>query len=411
MDTFIIISSEKAGELLWGFSSQDLSSMVSGISALVSIIAVIFGVFKYFDGVSKNKALEIKKENLKLNSDINKKIEVFYGPCLALREQSRILYSVFAIDLKKNSSVRFRTLRYLCSYGVDNLSTADSSILKEIMSISRKNLELIEANSWLITNTALNSLLGKLCAHFRILELAYKGELNGKAHLMENIVFPLEVDGAIYSEVKRLKSLLNHEDKVSVSINQTISYYNQNYEKYYDETAYVDLSDIYKKFLYMIPSNGVILDAGCGVGRDTKYFIQHGYRVHSFDLSEKMVMLCNQYPFAFCEVQSFLNISFYEEFDAVWANASLLHLNDIDFEQSLTNLVKSIKPRGVLFFSLKEKNDSKKFNFINGRDFYYYGNDYILDLLCNKLGMKNDSIWKTHKSKKDTFVNFLFIKS
>lgn len=406
----MIISSEKAGELFWGFSSQELSSMVSGVSALVSIVAVIFGVYKYFDGVSQNKALEIKKENLKLHSDINKKIEVFYGPCLALREESRILYSVFAIDLKNDSHIRFRTLRYLCTYGVNNLSIADASILKEIMNISKKNLELIEKNSWLITNTALNSLLGKLCAHFRILELAYKGELNGKAHLMENIVFPLEVDGAIYSEIKRLKSLLNYEDKVDVSINQTISYYNRNYEKYYDETAYVDLSDIYIKFLNKIPNNGVILDAGCGVGRDTKYFIQNGYRVHSFDLSEKMVMLCNQYPFAFCEIQSFLNINFYEEFDAVWANASLLHLNDIEFKQSLINLVKSIKPGGILFFSLKEKINNKDFDFINGRNFYYYRNDYILDLLCNKLGMKSDSIWKTHKVKKDIFVNFLFIK-
>ncbi|MBV5328534.1 MAG: class I SAM-dependent methyltransferase, partial [Chlorobium sp.] len=66
-----------------------------------------------------------------------------------------------------------------------------------------------------------------------------------------------------------------------------------------------------------ISKGGMILDAGCGVGRDTRYFIQHGYKVVSFDASERMVQLCSQYPFAYCRQQSFADIESIQEFDAV----------------------------------------------------------------------------------------------
>lgn len=408
--SFIVSSENKTKEIFLGLSAQDLSSVVAGVSGFFSILAVIFGFCKYFSEVKKRKKLDIKESYLKLKNDIEKKIELFYGPCISLREESSILYSIFARKLKSKSGKRFRTLRYLCKHDKSDLSKADSAILKEIIQISSKNLILIEQYSWLISNTALSSLLGKLCAHFRILELAYKGSLEGQEEYMENIVFPLEVDGALYSEMKRLKAQLN-ETNIESKKNKSIAYYNDNYEEYYTQTINVKLDEIYKEFLKLVPSGGTILDAGCGVGRDTKYFIQNGYKVHSFDLSDKMVMLCNQYPFAFCELKSFSDIDLYEEFDAVWANASLLHLSKKELFVAFLNLKMSLKKNGVLFFSIKKIYSNKLKNSINGREFYSYKSDFLDNYLCKKIKMKKIKSWESRKSDNDIFVNYLYRKN
>ena len=53
-------------------------------------------------------------------------------------------------------------------------------------------------------------------------------------------------------------------------------YYNENADDFYN-TCDVDLSDIYIKFEKYLPKKATILDAGCGSGRDSKYFLSKGY--------------------------------------------------------------------------------------------------------------------------------------
>jgi 2-polyprenyl-3-methyl-5-hydroxy-6-metoxy-1,4-benzoquinol methylase len=55
---------------------------------------------------------------------------------------------------------------------------------------------------------------------------------------------------------------------------KTIDYYNNNPQEFYDRTINADMTDRYEKFLRHLPEQANILDAGCGVGRDTKYFFQ-----------------------------------------------------------------------------------------------------------------------------------------
>ena len=105
----------------------------------------------------------------------------------------------------------------------------------------------------------------------------------------------------------------------------TICYYDANAETYANKTIFLDLTDIHAEFKGVVPS-GRILDAGCGAGRDTRFFIENGYVVIAFDTSIEMVQKCQEYPHAYCIQRSFLEITFKEEFDGVWACASLLHL-------------------------------------------------------------------------------------
>ena len=66
----------------------------------------------------------------------------------------------------------------------------------------------------------------------------------------------------------------------------TIAYYNDNAEGFFLETAGVDMSDLHRRFLMAIPAGGLILDAGCGSGRDSKAFLAQKYRVRAFDASQ-----------------------------------------------------------------------------------------------------------------------------
>jgi hypothetical protein len=48
----------------------------------------------------------------------------------------------------------------------------------------------------------------------------------------------------------------------------TIDYYEQNVKSFIDGTRNVDFTEIQDVFLELLPENAVILDFGCGSGRD-----------------------------------------------------------------------------------------------------------------------------------------------
>src|SRR5205807_7688771 len=140
-------------------------------------------------------------------------------------------------------------------------------------------------------------------------------------------------DGALESATLRLQDRLNELSGVGTAagtvfpeIDPSVNYYDQNADAYAAQTRYVDMSDLYPPFRELVSQGGRILDAGCGVGRDTRYFIEHGYSVISFDASREMVKKCQEYPHAYCLHLSFEDLDFEEVFDGVWACASLLHL-------------------------------------------------------------------------------------
>lgn len=49
------------------------------------------------------------------------------------------------------------------------------------------------------------------------------------------------------------------------------------------------------KFLLYLRSKSKVLDFGCGSGRDTKYFLDKGFRVDAIDGSEEFVKLASEY--------------------------------------------------------------------------------------------------------------------
>lgn len=65
---------------------------------------------------------------------------------------------------------------------------------------------------------------------------------------------------------------------------KTIHYYNSNAKEFVLGTVAIDFEYTQKKFTDRLSKNAVILDFGCGSGRDTKYFIEKGYQVEAIDV-------------------------------------------------------------------------------------------------------------------------------
>ncbi|MDO5815837.1 MAG: class I SAM-dependent methyltransferase [Methanobrevibacter sp.] len=132
-----------------------------------------------------------------------------------------------------------------------------------------------------------------------------------------------------------------------------MNYYDKNAQEFFDGTVDADMSSHHEKFLELIPENGSILDAGCGSGRDTKIFKTLGYNVTAIDGSAEMCRLASKFSGANVKHMQFQEIEFTNEFDGIWASASLLHVPSDELDLVLSKLKKSLKKKGILYASFK----------------------------------------------------------
>lgn len=397
------------------------------------------------DTLNQNRLSFEEQINSIRRTEIKAQLQNFFAPFKSLRIQSSNLYLLFAIEQKEKAKANRKALEAelalqgkaldrkdlskeqinQCYFGTvryfidgNSFGKHDEEILKQITEVGDKIVELISKNAFILKNTSLHGILGEYAAHVTALKLASKGHLEGNARASE-LSMPLEIDGAIESAImaleKEYQSLMpNYKEQsptLSSAEQETINYYDQNALSYFDSTITIDLQDIYDKFRSALPNAAYILDAGCGVGRDTRYFIQVGYKVRSFDASAEMVKFCNQYPFAFCEHRAFADVTELEEYDGVWASASLLHLNQESFKLALLRLSFALKVGGTMYFSLKaEANES---NIKDSRQFYYHSRAFV-EAYIKELNLEVIEIWSNSGRKAGSpsqFINYLVKKS
>ena len=114
------------------------------------------------------------------------------------------------------------------------------------------------------------------------------------------------------------------------------------------------MSSIYVYFeKYLKYSTAKILDIGFGSGRDSLYFQNKGYEVHSLEPVEafcihgKEIGLKNIYQM---KVQQ---MEFNAEFDGIWACASLLHIPTYELVDVLNRCYNALKEGCVMYCSFK----------------------------------------------------------
>lgn len=187
------------------------------------------------------------------------------------------------------------------------------------------------------------------------------------------------MDKAYYLNI----SIINEDKKMS------INYYNENAIDFYNGTVNADMSSTCDKFLSFVKAEGKILDVGCGSGRDSLYFLNKGFDVVSMDASEEMVKMSSELTGQETLQMRFDEIEFVEEFDGVWACASLLHVAISDLPDVLKKIRKAMKTDGIFFSSFKYGEGEVE---RDGRRFSNFTEDSVRDLMS---GFRVVEVWVT----------------
>ena len=192
----------------------------------------------------------------------------------------------------------------------------------------------------------------------------------------------------------------------------TLRFYAQHAKEYFSQTAHLDVHCLYAPFLREIRQGGRILDAGCGSGRDTKAFLERGYSVTAIDASPEMARLATSFTNQECAVMRIQDLSFHEEFDGIWASASLLHLPRAQIHEALLRLHGALKTTGILYISLKEGRGEGVSR--DGRFFCYYSRASFRQVL-HRLPLRELQFWESPGRKpdgsEDLWLNFLLKKA
>lgn len=165
----------------------------------------------------------------------------------------------------------------------------------------------------------------------------------------------------------------------------SIAYYNQNASLVTEHYKNRGKVNEYQKFLSQLPAKSKIVDAGCGVGNDSKYFKEQGHEIVAFDASSTMVKISSEILEQPTLLLKFEDINFDNEFDGVWAYASLLHIRYENMRNIFDKIHKSLKDNGIFYCSFKYGNskriaDNREFYDMNEELFKYYCSD-LFDVL------------------------------
>lgn len=134
----------------------------------------------------------------------------------------------------------------------------------------------------------------------------------------------------------------------------TLDHYNQRADDFWQGTRDHDVTQNIESLLRHIEGDSPfsILDFGCGPGRDLKSFVDLGHRPVGLEGSARFAEMARAH--SGCEVwqQDFFKLELpAENFDGVFANASLFHVPSQELPKVLRALHATLKPRGVLFAS------------------------------------------------------------
>lgn len=106
-------------------------------------------------------------------------------------------------------------------------------------------------------------------------------------------------------------------------------------------------------FAQRLPKGARILELGCGGGRDSAALIDLGFDVIATDGSPEMARNAQGRLGRPVRVMRFEQLSDQAAFDAIWANASLLHVPRAGLGDVLARICNALVPGGLHFASYK----------------------------------------------------------
>ena len=178
---------------------------------------------------------------------------------------------------------------------------------------------------------------------------------------------------------------------------KTIDYYSRNSEEYAGDTFSADMSDIYGRFLPYIQENGRILDLGCGSGRDAACFSSMGFSVEAVDGTPELCMIAEKNTGLNVRCMRFDELDYVDEFDGVWACASLLHIEREDLPDVFRKIRRALREGGVFYCSFKYGTSSYE---RNGRFFTDLDEESFISL-ASETGFSSLDLFRSGDVRKD----------
>lgn len=174
--------------------------------------------------------------------------------------------------------------------------------------------------------------------------------------------------------------------------NLTIQYYNENAEQFVNTTLDVNFTEMQDTFLSMLRKGSYILDFGCGSGRDTRYFLEHGFVVDAVDGSLEMCKRASDITGIRVKHMMFDELNETNKYDAIWACSSILHLSYMQLVAVFNKMLKALKANGIIYTSFKYGDFE---GFRNGRYFIDFDEEKLERLKKDVPALEVEKIWIT----------------
>ena len=175
-------------------------------------------------------------------------------------------------------------------------------------------------------------------------------------------------------------------------MNETLHYYDKNAGAFANGTADIEFSEMQDMFLAELKEGASILDFGCGSGRDTRYFLQKGYRVTALDGSAELCRIAEEKTGISVIQMDFNDFDEQDQYDGIWACSSILHLPKQELKNVLVHMEKALRNDGIIYTSFKYGDFS---GVRNGRYFTDFTEDIFKMFVADMEQLVIEKLWIT----------------
>ena len=173
-------------------------------------------------------------------------------------------------------------------------------------------------------------------------------------------------------------------------VTASVSAYSDHVGEYTDYNAN-QVFDVVHRFAQLLPDGALVLDAGCGPGRDIARFAALGHHPVGVDLNLDFVAAARRHgPVRVADLR---DLPFPDNtFAGVWACASLVHLPTADAERALAELARVARPKAPVCVSVKHAGTTGWADTAHGRRWFRIWEPAEFAAAVTAAGMRVDGI-------------------